>query len=89
MRVINASREDHVYRRFDERVTGLYEPRSASWGVGEVLDAVEVIPNVTLIIVLGIGAYAAGTAVTMGTLVAFITMICRWWPFASLVSCCR
>ena len=46
----------------------------------------EVIPNLTLIIVLGLGAYAAGQGyVTMGTLVAFITMMLSLvWPIASL-----
>jgi ATP-binding cassette subfamily B protein len=46
----------------------------------------EVIPNLTLIIVLGFGAYAAGHGyVTMGTLVAFITMMLSLvWPIASL-----
>jgi len=46
----------------------------------------EVIPNLTLIIVLGFGAYAAGHSyVTMGTLVAFITMMLSLvWPIASL-----
>ncbi len=46
----------------------------------------EVIPNLTLIVVLGFGAYAAGHGyVTMGTLVAFITMMLSLvWPIASL-----
>ncbi|MDT0478379.1 ABC transporter ATP-binding protein, partial [Streptomyces sp. DSM 41014] len=43
-------------------------------------------PNLTLIVVLGFGAYAAGHGhVTMGTLVAFITMMMSLvWPIASL-----
>jgi ATP-binding cassette subfamily B protein len=46
----------------------------------------EIIPNLTLIVVLGFGAYAAGHgSVTMGTLVAFITMMLSLvWPIASL-----
>lgn len=46
----------------------------------------EIIPNLTLILVLGFGAYAAGHGyVTMGTLVAFITMMLSLvWPIASL-----
>jgi ATP-binding cassette subfamily B protein len=46
----------------------------------------EIIPNLTLIVVLGFGAYAAGHGlVTMGTLVAFITMMLSLvWPIASL-----
>ncbi len=44
------------------------------------------IPNLTLIVVLGFGAYAAGHGlVTLGTLVAFITMMLSLvWPIASL-----
>src|SRR4029453_11926210 len=46
----------------------------------------EIIPNLTLIVVLGLGAYAAGHGyVTLGTLVAFITMMLSLvWPIASL-----
>uniref|UniRef100_UPI0024B9850F ABC transporter ATP-binding protein n=1 Tax=Mycolicibacterium poriferae TaxID=39694 RepID=UPI0024B9850F len=42
--------------------------------------------NLTLIVVLGFGAYAAGNgSVTLGTLVAFITMMLSLvWPIASL-----
>jgi ATP-binding cassette subfamily B protein len=46
----------------------------------------EIIPNISLIIVLGFGALAAGRGlVTLGTLVAFITMMLSLvWPIASL-----
>jgi ATP-binding cassette subfamily B protein len=46
----------------------------------------EAIPSISLIVVLGLGAYAAGNGlVTMGTLVAFITMMLSLvWPIASL-----
>jgi ATP-binding cassette subfamily B protein len=46
----------------------------------------EIIPSVTLIIVLGFGAVAAGQGkVTLGTLVAFITlMLSLVWPVAAL-----
>ena len=62
-------------------------PRSSRVSVSaKFWTLLEVIPNLTLIIVLGFGAYAAGHGyVTMGTLVAFITMMLSLvWPIASL-----
>src|SRR5699024_3900779 len=46
----------------------------------------EVIPTLTMIIVLGLGAWAVGTgAITIGTLVAFMTlMLSLIWPISSL-----
>ena len=46
----------------------------------------EVIPNITVIIVLGLGAWAVGHGqLTLGTLVAFITMMLSLvWPISSL-----
>ncbi|WP_199254163.1 ABC transporter ATP-binding protein [Mycolicibacterium mengxianglii] len=88
MRVVKSfGREEYVYDRFDEQATKLYETQIAKVGVSaKFWTLLEVIPNLTLIIVLGFGAYAAGTgAVTMGTLVAFITMMLSLvWPIASL-----
>ncbi|CAN5500654.1 ABC transporter ATP-binding protein [soil metagenome] len=88
MRVVKSfGREEYVYRRFDEQATLLYDTQLAKVGVSSRFwTLLEVIPNLTLIIVLGFGAYAAGTgAVTMGTLVAFITMMLSLvWPIASL-----
>ncbi|CAN5845275.1 ABC transporter ATP-binding protein [soil metagenome] len=88
MRVVKSfGREEYVYRRFDEQATKLYETQLAKVGVSSRFwTLLEVIPNLTLIVVLGFGAYAAGTgAVTMGTLVAFITMMLSLvWPIASL-----
>ncbi|MGI9162804.1 MAG: ABC transporter ATP-binding protein [Mycobacterium sp.] len=80
-------REDYVFDRFDDQAQQLYQTQ-----VGKVAVAarfwtlLEVIPNLTLIVVLGLGAYAAGHGlVTMGTLVAFITMMLSLvWPIASL-----
>ncbi|HEX4587132.1 MAG TPA: ABC transporter ATP-binding protein [Mycobacterium sp.] len=88
VRVVKSfGREDYVYDRFDKQLTNLYDTQ-----VGRVLVSakfwtlLEVIPNITLIVVLGFGAYAAGHGyVTMGTLVAFITMMLSLvWPIASL-----
>lgn len=80
-------REDYVYERFDAQARALYDIQ-----VGKVaLQArfwtiLEVIPNVTLILVLGLGATAAGQGrITLGTLVAFITMMLSIvWPIASM-----
>ena len=88
LRVVKAfGREEYAYQRFDERATELFETEVRKVGVSaKFWTLLEVIPNVTLIIVLGVGAYAAGTGlVTMGTLVAFITMMLSLvWPIASL-----
>ena len=80
-------REDYLFNRFDEQVTALYDIQVRKVGVSaKFWTLLEVIPNLTLIVVLGFGAYAAGHGlVTMGTLVAFITMMLSLvWPIASL-----
>ncbi|MGV0907087.1 ABC transporter ATP-binding protein [Mycobacterium novum] len=88
LRTIKAfGREDHVFARFDAQATRLRD-----LGVDKVVvtskfwTLLEVIPNLTLIVVLAVGAYAAGHhLVTMGTLVAFITlMLSLVWPVSSL-----
>lgn len=88
LRVIKSfGREDYVYQRFDERATALYDAEVGKVAVSaRFWTLLEVIPNLTLIFVLGFGAYAAGHGqVTMGTLVAFITMMLSLvWPIASL-----
>jgi len=88
LRVIKSfGREDYVYQRFDERARALYDAEVGKVAVSaRFWTLLEVIPNLTLILVLGFGAYAAGHGlVTMGTLVAFITMMLSLvWPIASL-----
>ncbi|MDX1870857.1 ABC transporter ATP-binding protein [Mycolicibacterium sp. 120266] len=88
LRVIKAfGRERYAYGRFDERATSLYGTEMNKVAVSaKFWTLLEVIPNTTLIIVLGFGAYAAGHGlVSMGTLVAFITMMLSLvWPIASL-----
>lgn len=88
LRVVKAfGREDYVFDRFDEQATQLYNTQFARVTVSaKFWTLLEVIPNLTLIVVLGFGAYAAGHGyVTMGTLVAFITMMLSLvWPIASL-----
>jgi ATP-binding cassette, subfamily B, bacterial len=88
LRVVKSfGREDYVYDRFDEQLSKLYDTQVDRVSVSaKFWTVLEVIPNLTLIVVLGFGAYAAGHGyVTMGTLVAFITMMLSLvWPIASL-----
>ena len=88
LRVVKSfGREDYVYDRFDEQLADLYETQVRRVTVSaKFWTLLEIIPNLTLILVLGFGAYAAGHGyVTMGTLVAFITMMLSLvWPIASL-----
>jgi ATP-binding cassette, subfamily B, bacterial len=88
VRVVKSfGREDYAYDRFDEQLTNLYDTQVSRVSVSaKFWTLLEIIPNLTLIVVLGFGAYAAGHGyVTMGTLVAFITMMLSLvWPTASL-----
>ena len=88
VRVVKSfGREDHLYNRFDEQLTNLYDTQLGRVSVSaKFWTLLEIIPNLTLIVVLGFGAYAAGHGlVTLGTLVAFITMMLSLvWPIASL-----
>jgi ATP-binding cassette subfamily B protein len=88
VRVVKSfGREQYAYDRFDEQLTNLYDTQVDRVSVSaKFWTLLEVIPNLTLIVVLGFGAYAAGHSyVTMGTLVAFITMMLSLvWPIASL-----
>lgn len=88
LRVVKAfGREEYAYERFDQRATALFDTEVSKVGVSaRFWTLLEAIPSGSLIIVLGLGAYAAGhQLVTMGTLVAFITMMLSLvWPIASL-----
>ena len=80
-------RADYVFDRFDRQVTALYDTQIRKVSVSaKFWTLLEIIPNISLIIVLGFGALAAGRGlVTLGTLVAFITMMLSLvWPIASL-----
>jgi ATP-binding cassette subfamily B protein len=87
-RVIKAfGRREHVKSRFDDGAVKLYgtsieKVRLAS----RFWTFLEVIPNLTLVIVLLLGALAVGNdTITLGTLVAFITlMLSLIWPVESL-----
>ena len=87
-RVIKSfGRADHVFSGFDRRSVRLHDTavervrvQSSFWTF------LEVIPSVTLIIVLALGALAvAQDRVTLGTLIAFTTlMMSLVWPVTSL-----
>lgn len=87
-RVIKAfGRREHVKAQFDEGAVKLYgtsveKVRLAS----RFWTFLEVIPNLTLVIVLLLGALAVGRhTISLGTLVAFITlMLSLIWPVESL-----
>lgn len=87
-RVIKAfGRREHVKSQFNDGAVKLYgtsieKVRLAS----RFWTFLEVIPNLTLVIVLLLGALAVGNnTITLGTLVAFITlMLSLIWPVESL-----
>ncbi|WP_242000133.1 ABC transporter ATP-binding protein [Kribbella rubisoli] len=87
-RVIKAfGRRPHVQRQFDEEATTLYDTEVAKVRLASRFwSFLGVIPNLTLVIVLLLGALAVGReAITLGTLVAFITlMLSLVWPITSL-----
>jgi ATP-binding cassette subfamily B protein len=88
VRVIKAfGRSQHVYGQFDQRATILYGTslkRVAN--TSKFWTFLEVIPGLALVAVLTIGAFAAAQHhLTLGTLVAFITMMLSLiWPVAAL-----
>ena len=61
LRVVKSfGREDYVYDRFDDQLTDLYDTQVSRVSVSaKFWTLLEVIPNLTLIVVLGFGAYAA------------------------------
>jgi ATP-binding cassette subfamily B protein len=76
-----------VDKRFDGGAKALYETsmekvRLSSW----FWTFLEVVPNLSLVLVLLLGAFAVGNgSLTLGTLVAFITlMLALVWPVESL-----
>ncbi|KAB8185444.1 ATP-binding cassette domain-containing protein [Microbispora catharanthi] len=80
-------RREHVFANFaaaarEIRRTSLAKVRLAS----RFFTFLEVVPNVTLALVLLLGAIAVGAgALTLGTLVAFTTLVLQLvWPVASL-----
>ncbi|MEV6887363.1 MULTISPECIES: ABC transporter ATP-binding protein [Kribbella] len=87
-RVIKAfGRRPYVQSQFDDEATTLYDTEVAKVRLASRFwSFLGVIPNLTLVIVLLLGALAVGReAITLGTLVAFITlMLSLVWPVTSL-----
>lgn len=88
VRVIKAfGRSAHMFSLFDRRARTLYGTSLERVGnTSRFWTFLEVIPNLALIAVLAIGAIAASQHhLTLGTLVAFITMMLSLiWPVAAL-----
>ncbi len=88
LRTIKAfGRGRHLSRTFDARSAALYETSVERVQLSaRFWTMLAVIPNVTLILVLGLGAVAAGQGrLTLGTLVAFITLLLSLvWPVSAL-----
>ncbi len=88
LRVIKAfGRANHLFAKFDRRSVKLYDvTMERVWLSAKFWTFLEVIPTLTMIIVLGLGAWAVGSgAITIGTLVAFMTlMLSLIWPISSL-----
>ncbi|MGO1972733.1 MAG: ABC transporter ATP-binding protein [Propionibacteriaceae bacterium] len=88
LRVIKAfGRAKHVFEKFDRRSVQLYDTSMERVRLqAKFWTFLEVIPAITLIVVLAMGAVAAGRGtVTLGTLVAFITLMLQIvWPVAAL-----
>ncbi|MFG3436443.1 ABC transporter ATP-binding protein [Nonomuraea sp. NPDC047897] len=88
IRTIKAfGRRHHVYDRYDDAARKVYGTSMDKVRLSaRFFTFLEVIPNVTLALVLLLGALAVGGgALTLGTLVAFTTLMLQLvWPIASL-----
>jgi ATP-binding cassette subfamily B protein len=88
LRVIKSfGRSEHMFAKFDAKATRLFDTTYQRIKLlAKFRTFLEIVPSVTVIIVLGLGALAAGRGeVTLGTLVAFITMLLSLvWPIAAL-----
>ncbi|GGS70625.1 ABC transporter ATP-binding protein [Nonomuraea spiralis] len=88
IRTIKAfGRRHHVFDRYDEAARKVYGTSVDKATLSARFFAfLEVIPNVTLALVLLLGALAVGSgSMTLGTLVAFTTLMLQLvWPIASL-----
>jgi ATP-binding cassette subfamily B protein len=77
----------HISASFEARSVALYDTSVERVQLSARFNTMlAVIPNLTLIVVLGLGAVAAGQQrITLGTLVAFITlMLSLVWPVTAL-----
>ncbi|MEV7965971.1 ABC transporter ATP-binding protein [Sphaerisporangium sp. NPDC088356] len=80
-------RRPHVFAEFDASARKIYRVSMGKVRLASrFFTFLEVIPNVTLAMVLLLGALAVGAGtLTLGTLVAFITLMLQLvWPIASL-----
>ncbi|MGI5272779.1 ABC transporter ATP-binding protein [Nonomuraea sp. CA-218870] len=88
IRTIKAfGRRHHVFERYDEAARKLYGTSMDKVRLSaRFFTFLEVIPNVTLALVLLLGALAVGEgALTLGALFAFTTLVLQLvWPIASL-----
>jgi ATP-binding cassette, subfamily B, bacterial len=88
LRVIKSfGRAGHMFDTFDARSRQLFDTSMERVRLSaKFWTFLEIIPSATLIVVLGFGAVAAGQGqLTMGSLVAFITlMLSLVWPVAAL-----
>lgn len=88
IRTIKAfGRRHHVYERYDEAALKVYGTSMDKVRLSaRFFTFLEVIPNFTLALVLLLGALAVGGgSLTLGTLVAFTTLMLQLvWPIASL-----
>src|SRR5215218_6529613 len=88
LRAIKAfGRAQHIFGKFDSRAVQLYDTSLARVRLSaKFWTFLEVIPSLTLILVLGLGTVAAGQGqLTLGTLVAFLTLLLSLiWPVAAL-----
>ncbi|WP_246083390.1 ABC transporter ATP-binding protein [Nonomuraea diastatica] len=88
IRTIKAfGRRHHVYDRYDDAALKVYGTSMAKVRLSaRFFSFLEIIPNITLALVLLLGALAVGSgALTLGALVAFTTLMLQLvWPIASL-----
>ncbi|MFG2073312.1 ABC transporter ATP-binding protein [Nonomuraea maritima] len=88
IRTIKAfGRRHHVYDRYDDAALKVYGTSMDKVRLSaRFFSFLEIIPNITLALVLLLGALAVGTgALTLGALVAFTTLMLQLvWPIASL-----
>ena len=87
-RVVKAfGRSEHMFARFDASARALFDVQLARVKViSSFWTFLEAIPTVTMVVVLAMGALAASQhRLTLGTLVAFITLVLSLvWPIAAM-----
>ncbi|MEV4807918.1 ABC transporter ATP-binding protein [Nonomuraea sp. NPDC049421] len=88
IRTIKAfGRRHHVFDRYDEAALKVYGSSMSKVRLSaKFFSFLEIVPNITLALVLLLGALAVGSgALTLGALVAFTTLMLQLvWPVASL-----